>query len=70
MFWLNIFLIIVSVLLVTTVLLQQRGSGLSANLGSEGNVYYTKRGAEKAIFIATVVFSILFVGGAFARLFL
>mgnify|MGYP001569628112 CR=1 FL=1 len=70
MFWLNVFLIVVSVLLVTGVLLQQRGAGLSATLGGEGNVYYTKRGAERVIFIATIVLAILFVGGAFARLLL
>ncbi|MBI3685208.1 preprotein translocase subunit SecG [Candidatus Azambacteria bacterium] len=69
MFWLNVVLIVVSVLLIITVLLQQRGAGLSATLGGEGNVYYAKRGAEKMIFIATIVLSVLFVGTAFARLF-
>lgn len=68
--WLNVFLIVVSILLTITVLLQQRGAGLSATLGSEGGVYYAKRGAEKFIFIATIVLSVLFVGGAFARLLL
>jgi len=65
------FLIVVSALLVTTVLLQQRGAGgLSATFGGgEGNVYYTKRGAEKVIYISTVVLAFLFIGGALARLF-
>jgi len=72
MMWLNIFLMVVSALLVVTVLLQQRGSGLSTTLGGsgEGNVYYAKRGAEKAIFYATIVLAVLFIGGAFVRLFL
>ncbi len=68
--WLNVFLIVVSVLLTVGVLLQQRGAGLSATLGGDGGVYYAKRGAEKFVFIATIVLSILFVGAAFARLFL
>lgn len=67
--WLNVLLIVVSVLLTIGVLLQQRGAGLSATFGSDGGVYYAKRGAEKFVFIGTIVLSVLFVGAAFARLF-
>ena len=41
----------VAILLVIAILLQQRGSGLSATFGGEGNVYRTKRGLEKILFI-------------------
>lgn len=53
--------IIVSALLVTAILLQHRGSGLSAVFGGTGGVYRTKRGIEKAIFYATIILVILFV---------
>lgn len=56
--------IVISILLVGAILLQQRGTGLSATFGGEGNVYRTKRGLEKVIFIATIVLAVLFFGSA------
>lgn len=61
---LNITLIILSVLLAGSILLQHRGTGLGGAFGGEGNVYRTRRGAEKALFYATIVLAILFVGVA------
>lgn len=52
--------IVISVLLTSAILLQQRGTGLSATFGGEGNVYRTKRGLEKVIFGATIVLAALF----------
>ena len=54
-----------SVILILFILLQSKGSGLGGVFGGEGNVYRTKRGAEKILFIATVVVVILFFGVAF-----
>ncbi len=67
---LNIALIVVAVLLIISILLQQRGSGLGAAFGGEGNVYMAKRGAEKIIFYASIVLSILFMGLGLARILL
>ncbi len=64
----NIILIIVSVLLTVTVLLQQRGGGMSSAFGGS-EVYHTRRGIEKSIFIASIVLAFLFVASALARLF-
>lgn len=52
--------IILSILLVTSILLQQRGSGLGAAFGGEGNVFRTKRGVEKMLFYASIGLSVLF----------
>ena len=52
--------IILSILLVTSILLQQRGSGLGAAFGGEGNVFRTKRGIEKGLHYATIVIAVLF----------
>lgn len=60
----SIFQIVVSVLLVAAILLQQRGTGLSATFGGEGNIYRTKRGLEKMIFSATIALAVLFFGSA------
>jgi len=62
--------IVVAVLLVLSILIQSRGSGLSGTFGGEGNVYSVRRGAEKILFIFTIVFAIVFVGLAVASLFL
>ncbi|MFA4936772.1 MAG: preprotein translocase subunit SecG [Patescibacteria group bacterium] len=62
--------IIVSILLIISILLQNRGAGLGGIFGGEGNIYRTKRGAEKVIFISTIVLSVIFFGLALARLFL
>ena len=62
--------ILISVLLITGILLQQRGGGLSSTFGGGMMEYSTKRGAEKVIFYATIVFAVLFLGISVARLLL
>ena len=59
---LNVAQITLAILLVASILLQARGTGLGAAFGGGGNVYRTKRGAEKKIFQFTIVVSILFFG--------
>ncbi len=62
--------IVISALLVTAILLQQRGAGLSQAFGGSGGSYYTKRGLEKILFISTIVLSIIFVSSTFIVLFI
>lgn len=62
--------ITISALLIVTILLQQRGGGLSSALGGSALEYSTKRGAEKVIFYATIVLAVLFLGISVARLLL
>ncbi|MBU0722560.1 preprotein translocase subunit SecG [Patescibacteria group bacterium] len=52
--------IIIAILLMLAILLQNRGIGLSGVFGGTGNIYRTKRGIEKKLFIATIVLAILF----------
>ncbi|MFA4955142.1 MAG: preprotein translocase subunit SecG [Patescibacteria group bacterium] len=52
--------IVISILLVTAILLQQRGTGLGAAFGGSSDVFRTKRGIEKSLFYATVVLAVLF----------
>ena len=60
--YLNLAQIIVSLLLMGAILLQARGTGLGAVFGGESGVYRTKRGAEKILFIVTIVLAIAFLG--------
>ncbi len=50
----------IAVMLIAVILLQSRGTGLSGIFGGASNVYKTKRGLEKKLFIATIILSILF----------
>lgn len=59
-----------AVLLVISILLQQRGQGMGAGIGGTGMEYSTKRGVEKGVFYATIVLAILFIGVSVARLVL
>jgi preprotein translocase subunit SecG len=67
---LDIIQIVVAILLIITILLQNRGSGLGAAFGGEDNIYMAKRGAEKFIFWATIVLAIIFLGLGVARILL
>lgn len=61
--------IIVSIVLIILVLLQERSSGLSGVFGGGGDAsYQTRRGLEKSIFWATIVFAILFAALAISKL--
>lgn len=62
--------IISAILLIVCILLQQRGVGLGSAFGGEGAMYRTKRGVEKGIFIATIVFAVLFFASALAGVIL
>ena len=59
---LDVIQIISAVALVAVILLQNRGTGLGAAFGGEGNVYRTKRGLEQVLFNATIVIAIIFLG--------
>lgn len=62
--------IVIGLILTVTILVQSKGTGLGGVFGGEGNVYRTKRGAEKFIFIGTIVLSVLFLGTALANILL
>ncbi len=62
--------IIVAVVLIVLVLIQQRGTALGGAFGQEGGFYSTRRGVQKKILWATVVFGAIFVILALLNLFL
>jgi len=59
-----------AVLLIVSILLQQRGQGLGAGIGGTGMEYSTKRGVERGVFYGTIVLTIIFLGVSIARLIL
>lgn len=60
--FLNIALVVVSVIVVGLILLQDRTSGTGGVFGGgeAGGVYQRRRGLEKNLFIATIVFAAAF----------
>jgi preprotein translocase subunit SecG len=50
----------VSILLIVVILFQAKGTALSAVFGGEGNIFRTRRGFEKILFILTIVLAIIF----------
>lgn len=52
--------ILFAIALMTLILLQNSKGGLGAAFGG-GEMYRSKRGAERIIFSATIVFSVLFL---------
>ena len=62
--------IILATLLIISILLQHRGTSLGGAFGGEGNVYRSRRGAEKFLFYLTIVLAVLFVGLAVANILL
>ena len=53
--------IAVSIILIVLIAIQQRGTALGAGFGGGGEVYSTKRGAQKKIYYATVVAVAIFL---------
>lgn len=51
---------LISILLITVVLMQNKGQGFSMNMGAAASAYRSRRGAEKLVFNATIVLGILF----------
>ena len=59
--FLEIVTFISAILTVLLILLQQRGASLGAGFGSSGELYTTRRGLEKSMFVTTIIFAIIFV---------
>lgn len=59
--YLNIALIIISVLLILSVILQSKGAGLGGLTGADtGSIFTARRGIERTLFWVTIVLSVIF----------
>lgn len=67
--FLDIALIITSVALIGSVILQSKGAGLGGLTGGDtGGVYTARRGIERTLFWVTIVLSVLFFALAITTL--
>ncbi len=65
--------IVLSILLIGGILLQQSEAALGSAFGGGdafSSGFHTKRGAEKTLFVATIVIAVLFAATSFSLLLL
>lgn len=62
--------LIISVLLIASILLQQRGTAMGSALGQESGFYATRRGIQKKLLWLTIVLGFLFFSTALLSLYL
>lgn len=60
--------LISATLCILLILLQQRGASLGAGFGASGELYTTRRGLDRSLFNATIVFAVIFVLSIFGLL--
>lgn len=53
--------IVLAIILIILIVLQQRGAGLGSTFGGDFGFYGTRRGAEKMLFMLTIIISVLFL---------
>lgn len=53
--------VLLSVTLITLIMIQSEGSGLGGSLFGGGEVYHSKRGIERTLFIFTIVVAVFFI---------
>ncbi|MFC1904841.1 preprotein translocase subunit SecG [Chloroflexota bacterium] len=59
--YISIALIVLSLALILTILLQVRGGGLGGIFGQAATVFRTKRGVEKTLFQLTIALVVIFI---------
>lgn len=61
-FVLDVVMIVSSILMILSILLQARGASLGAGFGASGELFTTRRGLEKNLYDTTIVLAIIFIG--------
>lgn len=61
--------VVSAIILIASVLMQSRGSGLGGVFGGDSGVYRTKRGIEKGLLFVSIISGVIFFA-SLATLFL
>lgn len=62
--------VVSAILVILSILLQQRGASLGAGFGGSGELYTTRRGIDKSLFDVTIILSVIFILSILAGLIL
>ena len=68
--FLQITTVVSAILMIVSILLQQRGASLGAGFGGSSELYTTRRGLDKNLFDVTIFFAVTFVLSILASLVL
>ncbi|HPF31060.1 MAG TPA: preprotein translocase subunit SecG [Candidatus Saccharibacteria bacterium] len=66
----QITIVVSAILVILSILLQQRGASLGAGFGGSGELYTTRRGIDKSLFDVTIILSVIFILSILAGLIL
>lgn len=66
----QITIVVSAILVILSILLQQRGASLGAGFGGSGELYTTRRGVDKSLFDVTIILSVIFILSILAGLIL
>ena len=58
---LRIVTVVSAILMIVSILLQQRGASLGAGFGSSGELFTTRRGVDKNLYDLTIFLAVVFV---------
>jgi len=61
--------VVLAIILMVSILVQGRGASLGEAFGGSSSFYTTRRGAERTLFVITIVVAVLFVITALLNLF-
>lgn len=67
---LRIVTVVSAILMIVSILLQQRGASLGAGFGSSGELFTTRRGVDKNLYDLTIFLAVIFVLSIIAGLIL
>ena len=67
---LRIVTVVSAILMIVSILLQQRGASLGAGFGSSGELFTTRRGVDKNLYDLTIFLAVDFVLSIIAGLIL
>lgn len=59
--FLEIVIFITAILTVLLILVQTRGAAMGSGFSSSNELYTTRRGLEKSLFVTTIITSVIFV---------
>ncbi len=67
---LQVIQVVSGILLILSILLQHRGTGLGGAFGGEGVSYRSRRGIEQLLFRGTILLAAVFLVASVAHLFI
>ena len=66
--FLEVVIFVSAILTVLLILMQTRGAAMGSGFGSSSELYTTRRGLEKSLFVTTIITTVIFAASILALL--